>query len=121
MKKNIVLNSAFLFCLTVVLFFACSKKSSDTSTQTPPPATNGNTVSISNFSFVSNALTVTAGTTVTWTNNDSAPHTVTADDNSFTSGNLSKGDTYSHKFTGTGTFNYHCNVHPMMTASVIVK
>lgn len=48
-------------------------------------------------------------------------HTVTADDNSFTSGNLNKGDTYSHTFNTAATIGYHCKIHSGMTANVIVK
>lgn len=82
---------------------------------------NGNTVSISNFAFVATTTTVSAGTTVTWTNNDSAPHTVTADDNSFTSATLNQGNTYSHTFSTAGSFPYHCNFHSNMTATVVVR
>lgn len=71
--------------------------------------------------FVASATNVTVGTTVTWTNNDAMVHTVTADDNSFTSGNLNYGDTYAHTFSAAGTVAYHCKIHPAMTATVVVK
>ncbi|MCW3111161.1 MAG: hypothetical protein JWQ09_5667 [Segetibacter sp.] len=73
------------------------------------------------MSFVASATTVTKGTTITWTNNDAMIHTVSADDNSFTSANLNKGDTYSHTFNDPGTVAYRCKIHPGMTASVTVK
>lgn len=70
----------------------------------------GTEVSIENFSF-GDEITVTVGTTVTWTNNDSAPHTVTADDGSFASGTLNGGDTFSFTFEEAGSFAYYCEFH----------
>jgi plastocyanin len=64
---------------------------------------------------------VTKGATVTWTNTDSAPHTVTADGGAFSSATLADGSTFSHRFTTTGTFAYHCAIHPSMTGTVIVS
>ena len=82
---------------------------------------NPNSVSIKNFAFSTTSLSVTAGTTVTWTNNDAAAHTVTADDGSFDSGNIAPGHSFAHTFSNMGTINYHCAIHPMMKAAVIVK
>jgi plastocyanin len=81
----------------------------------------GSDVSIKNFAFSVGSLTVNSGTTVTWTNNDAATHTVTADDNSFNSGNIAPGKTYSKTFSSSGTFAYHCTIHPGMQATVVVK
>jgi plastocyanin len=66
-------------------------------------------------------LTVKVGTTVTWTNQDSAPHTVTADDNSWGSGRMAKGGQYSFSFDQPGTYPYHCGAHPAMTGTIIVN
>lgn len=82
------------------------------------PDTN---VNIRNFAFMPDTLTVSVNTTITWTNLDSAPHTVTSDDNLFDSGNLSQGATFSRTFTTPGTFTYHCSIHPFMTAKVVVQ
>jgi plastocyanin len=80
-----------------------------------------NAVEISNFAFSPATLTVPVGTKVTWTNKDSASHTVTSDDGkTFDSKGMAQGATYSFTFTTAGTFAYHCAVHPMMTATVIV-
>jgi plastocyanin len=81
----------------------------------------GSTVEIKNFAFNPTSLTVSAGTTVTWTNNDAVAHTVTASDGSFDSGNLAPGDSWSHTFTAAGSFDYRCNYHPDMLAKVIVN
>ena len=80
-----------------------------------------NAVTISNFAFSPASITVPVGTKVTWTNQDSATHTVTADDGkSFDSKGVAQGATYSFTFTTAGTFAYHCAVHPDMKATVIV-
>ena len=71
--------------------------------------------------FVSSSITINKNITVTWTNVDAMPHTVTADDNSFTSDELNQNDTYSHTFTTDGTFNYHCAIHTGMTGTVVVN
>lgn len=92
-------------------------------TSCPSPSktpTSTNKVEISNFSFKPENITITAGTTVTWTNKDGAAHTVTSDDGLFDSGNLSKGDTFQYTFEQAGTFEYHCTLHSNMTGKVIV-
>lgn len=76
-------------------------------------------ISINNFAFNPKQRNVKIGTTVTWTNDDPAPHTVTFDD--FTSATLITGQTFSHTFTQAGTFNYHCSLHPSMTGQIIVQ
>ncbi|MFA5652082.1 MAG: plastocyanin/azurin family copper-binding protein [Candidatus Paceibacterota bacterium] len=106
----------------------------NTQVQTPattPTNTGANTtvptkkiynVSIINFSFNPATLNINKGDTVVWTNNDSAPHTIKSDNLSNLSGpTMSKGQIYSFTFNDTGTFNYHCAIHPMMKANIIVK
>lgn len=77
-------------------------------------------VSISNFAFMPQNITINPGMTVTWTNNDSVTHTVTADNGMFNSGNLAPGQSFSFTFPSTGTFTYHCSIHPSMTGTVTV-
>jgi len=82
----------------------------------------GVSVFIKDFSFDSAEVTVKKGTIVKWTNQDSAPHTVTSDSGSeLSSATLSNGQSYSHTFAEAGTFEYHCNIHPMMKAKVVVE
>jgi plastocyanin len=78
-------------------------------------------VKIDNFSFGPPTLTVAAGTTVTWINNDDVPHTVVSDDKLFKSKALDTDDKFSYTFTKPGTYNYFCSVHPKMTAKVVVQ
>jgi plastocyanin len=85
------------------------------------PAAGGSTVEISNFTFAPATLTVPAGTAVTWKFDDSTQHTVTADDNSFTSAAMGAGQTYMHTFDTKGTLAYHCSIHPFMKGSVEVQ
>jgi plastocyanin len=77
-------------------------------------------VQVVDFAFEPGTLTVPAGTTVTWTNAGSRPHTVTADDGSFDSGRLDPGEQFSQTFDQPGTFTYFCGFHPEMLGSVVV-
>ena len=77
-------------------------------------------VSISGFAFQPPTLAVAPGTTVTWTNEDGAPHTVTSDDGTFDSGELGSGGTFSTSFAEAGTFAYSCRFHPGMTGTIVV-
>lgn len=77
-------------------------------------------VDIQNFAFSPATITVPVGTTITWTNRDSADHTVTSRSGVFNSGTLSPNDTFSFTFNTPGTFDYFCRIHPSMTATVIV-
>ncbi|MEX1287000.1 MAG: plastocyanin/azurin family copper-binding protein [Acidimicrobiia bacterium] len=68
-----------------------------------------------------NVLTVNAGTTVTWTNEDGMLHTVTDVDGAFDSGFFGEGESWSYTFTEPGEFEYFCQPHPWMRARIIVE
>ena len=76
---------------------------------------------IKNFAFVPAVLTVAPGTTVTWTNTDEEPHTVTSNNGSFRSSALDTDDKFSFTFTRPGDYAYFCRLHPHMTGRVVVK
>ena len=78
---------------------------------------------MSGYAFAPRSLTITAGDTVTWTNQDQAPHDVetTSGPASIHSPMLSKGGSWSHTFTAAGTYGYLCTVHPGMTAQLVVE
>ena len=81
-------------------------------------------VSLKDIQFNTKTVTVAKGGTVTWTNDDSVGHDVTADDGSFKSGDaggLSKGTTFKFTFKQAGSFKYVCTVHPGMEGTVTVK
>jgi plastocyanin len=117
-KKIIARAPGFLLLISVV-FVSCSKNNSTMSGNINPVATNA--VSIAGMAFSPASITTTAGTTITWTNNDNMVHTVTADDNSFDSGSIAVGGTFSRTFPSAVSFGYHCSIHPAMKGTVIVK
>ena len=78
-------------------------------------------IDISGFSFAPSALTVQVGDTVTWTNLDSAGHTVTFSGSpSLSSGVLQEGDTHSVTFDSVGTYTYICSPHSYMQGTITV-
>jgi plastocyanin len=112
MKKQIF-GILTLFLLVFIVTISCGKSNGYGSTATY-------SVNIANMAFSPASYTVKAGITVTWTNNDNMIHTVTANDSSFSSGNISIGSSYSMTFSVAGTYPYHCTIHPGMKGSVVV-
>lgn len=91
-----------------------------TSTIQSAPTSHGRSISIKDYAFSPATLTIKKGTTVTWTNEDIAKHTVTGDSGGPSSDFFGKGESYSYTFATAGTFPYHCEPHPYMTATIIV-
>lgn len=113
-------NSLIAIIALMTLNISCSKSGS-TYNSTPNPPANSNTVDIYGMAFKPSTLTVKSGTKITWTNSDGFAHTVTADNGTtFSSGNLATGATFSFTASTAGTFNYHCNIHSGMTATIVV-
>lgn len=79
------------------------------------------TVAIVDFAFDPALTGVAVGDTVTWTNYGAEHHTVTADDSSFTSGDLAPGESFSATFAASGSYTYRCRIHPSMTGTVVVN
>ncbi|MCK9518795.1 MAG: cupredoxin family copper-binding protein [Dehalococcoidia bacterium] len=77
-------------------------------------------VNIQGFAFAPANVAVNVGDSVTWTNSDTVPHTATADDGSFNTGNLNTGASGSVTFNTAGTFAYFCAIHPSMRGTVVV-
>lgn len=86
-----------------------------------PPTTSLASVEINNLSFGPSSLEISKGTTVTWKNNDLVTHTVISDNGQFASPEIPSGGTYQFLFDETGTFTYHCSVHPQMNGSITIK
>jgi plastocyanin len=85
-------------------------------------AGGGTQVAMKGIKFNPASVRVSAGDTVTWTNDDTVGHDVTGD--GFKSGDpgaMQNGDTFEHTFDKAGTFDYVCTVHPGMAGSVKVK
>jgi len=120
--KSKLISAGFLLVLwSAFILISCSKNSGYGSSSNSNNNNQSNTVSIENMLYNPGSLTVKAGTTVSWTNNDNVDHTVTANDGSFDSGAIKMGSKYSHTFSTTGTFAYHCTFHANMKASVVVN
>jgi len=78
-------------------------------------------VTIDNFNFTPSTITVSAGTTVVWTNEDDVPHNVTNPDKEFKSPTLDTDDKWAYTFKKPGTYEYYCTIHPKMTGRVVVE
>lgn len=97
---------------------------STTATTTPPSQTYQARIDIQNHAFSPANLTIWQGTSVIWTNRDNTAHTVTSTNASsgqgFDSGLIQPGQHFGWLFGGTGTFTYHCSIHPDMTGTITV-
>lgn len=114
-----------LAALTLVLALAAcggSGGGSAAASDSGEAAAEAAAVAIDDLAYTPADLSVSAGTEVTWTNDDDAPHTVTFDDGAAeSSGELTTGDTYSVTFGEAGTYRYICAIHPDMKATVAVS
>jgi plastocyanin len=110
MNKNFIA-IGILMVLGVVAVSGCTSQTQPTS----------NTVTIQNMAFNPQTLNIKVGTTVTWINNDTVTHDVTSDTGLFTSGNLTNGQSYNYTFNQTGSYPYHCAIHPSMTGTIVVS
>jgi len=128
MKKNMTSLLPIIIIVVVILYFVIynSYKTSTESTNLPntnstdtTPAKELNMITIRNMAFHPLLLTVKAGTTVTWTNEDSAPHAIKSD--TFNSENLNKNDTFKYTFSEKGSFDYICSIHPYMKGTIVVE
>ncbi len=84
------------------------------------PVTGVTHMNMQNFAYQMANIQVRAGTTVTWTNQDNVPHSVTFKNGMKDSGLLSQGQSFSYTFNTPGTYQYYCTVHPYMVATVTV-
>jgi plastocyanin len=114
-------NLAVVLFVTLAVLNAIHGKETET-TMAALAKTAKAEVVIDNFSFSPQTLTLSAGATVTWTNHDSMPHTVTSADNRFSKSPVLKpGQRFSNTFAAAGTYSYFCSIHPRMTGKIIVK
>jgi plastocyanin len=79
------------------------------------------TIKIDNFAFAPPDLTIAAGTTVTWKNEDGEVHKVQDDHKGFASAALDTDDSFSHTFATPGVYHYFCSIHPYMVGKIVVK
>jgi plastocyanin len=78
-------------------------------------------VDINSFKYMPVTIAVKKGGHVRWTNSDAAAHTATADDRSFDTQTIDRGKSRMVTFTSAGSFPYHCDFHPFMKATVVVR
>ena len=105
-----------------IAFAGCGGDDSGSATSSGSASTAAaDLIEISDFEYAPDAVTVPAGTTVTWRNYDKAPHTATADNGLFDTGDLDRGDSKGISFDEPGTYSYFCRFHPFMKATVEVE
>jgi len=109
--SNIYIAIAFAVAIlaAAVMFPGASALAADTEVQ------------IDQFSFAPQRITVKAGTTVTWINDDDIPHTVASSSKLFKSKTLDTKDKFSFTFTTPGAYEYFCSIHPHMTGAIVVE
>jgi plastocyanin len=111
-RRSMLMAASFALCLSML---SAGEAFRDTQ------AKGAARVSIIDFAFQPNALTIKRGRSVTWTNTGARNHTVTSDTGVFDSGVLAPGATFTRTFKQRGRFAYHCSIHPSMTAFIKVK
>ena len=119
MKRNNVwvasLTAPVMIAVLLLLAGSSSVKANDQSSAAVAA------VKIDNFVFGPQTLTVSVGTTVTWTNSDDIPHTSVSTEGVFKSKVLDTDEQFSYTFTKAGTYPYYCTIHPKMTGKVVVQ
>ena len=111
--------------LILVLYQGCSKKS-DSNNPVSSGTSSSNEILIQGMAFSPADITVSVGTTITWTNKDAVAHTVTSGvpgsiSGQFDSGNISQNGNFKFTFSQTGTFKYFCKIHTSMTGTITVQ
>jgi plastocyanin len=127
--RRLGMRSSTLLIAASLLMIACSDKSSNSaganrqsvlpSTQAQTP---GKTVTISQFKFRPEVVTLNPGDTVEWKNVDAVPHKVASPDGkTISSGNIEKHGQWKFKADSEGIYEYQCAIHPSMKARLIVQ
>jgi len=99
--------------------FGQGNKNTNSGINPIPGKKTENNITIKNFSFSPSTLNINAGTTVSWTNEDSALHRIKSD--TFNSGDLNENGSFQFTFSQKGTYDYICGIHPSMKGQIIVK
>jgi plastocyanin len=116
-----MIRSVFLACAAAAALIGLTQleaSADGTATSAPAAAT---VVHIKNFAFVPSTVTIKTGDAVQFVNDDGTPHTVTAADKSFDSGNIDQNGKWTYTFKKSGTYAYICTYHPYMKGTVVVK
>ena len=124
MKK---LNKAlpFMVLLVTALLTVSCMPETQTEASGPPEGTGEANVTMQGLAYQPAELSISSGTTVTWTNEDNVGHTVTAGTRGSPTGqfdeNVPAGESFSYTFTESGTYDYYCSIHPGMDGTMIVE
>lgn len=127
MNKRLLIILITILLIGGLIFFYSSRQTyaptTPTQATTQPTTQNETAITINNFAFSPQELTIKIGTKVTWTNQDNVQHQIVNDPSgeTFKSDLLSNGQSYSFTFDKAGTYMYHCSPHPSMTAKIIVQ
>jgi plastocyanin len=119
MKRNSVWVASFT--ASVIIAIVLLVAGSPTVTANDRPSAANAAVTIDNFVFGPQTITVPVGATVTWTNKDDIPHTSVSTEGVFKSKVLDTDEKFSYTFTKAGTYPYYCTIHPKMTGRVVVQ
>lgn len=121
---------ALLMSLASLMIVAGCGKPTTPAIQTTPTTTITTTstakivpkdIMIANFQFSPTTMEIAVGETAQRINSDNVPHEIVADDDSFQGPTLQPGESFIHTFTQAGTYAYHCQIHPSMKGTIIVK
>lgn len=124
MSQSVRYSLCVLLLITACFLSGCISDDGNLAARAPEPPIVTDLIIIGKMTFNPDMMVITPGTTVTWINEDSVPHTVVSDpgsDLSFSSPELKRDDTFSFTFEKRGTYLYHCTLHPEMTGSIIVQ
>jgi plastocyanin len=117
--RSLLRNTFALAAVTALSLVACGGDDDDAAAVATTAPAAAATITIEGFAF-SGVTDVPAGTVLTVINNDTAPHTFTAEDGSFDSGALNPEDAFQVTLDTPGTYTYFCAFHPSMTGTITV-
>lgn len=118
MKKKMLITSVIAATALALVAALLSRPTRAKAEDTRPQPTE---VSIDNFVFTPDTITVPVNSEVTWVNKDDIPHVVASNDGLFKSRALDTDQKYSYTFTKAGTYPYYCSVHPKMVGKIVVQ
>lgn len=124
MTDKLLRSARMVLCLTFAIPFLWNGGTADSqrgsAVQSLPLKSNTHRVILRAMSFDPIALTVKQGDAVQWKNQDTVPHTVTAADQSFDSGDIAPGKSWKLVVKTPGTIVYFCSLHPNMHGEIVV-
>src|SRR5215472_1787739 len=120
-RKNSIMRTTMTRKICVAAVFAAATLAAMAMFAAQSAQAANTEVQIDQFTFAPQRVTVKAGTTVIWINDDDVPHTVASSSKFFKSKALDTKDKFSFTFTTPGTYEYFCSLHPHMTGAIVVE